>query len=209
MAAAATEVSGPTPAPHALVLPPQQTLPGFVLASAPRPLHSSRSALALSGLLLLAGLWASWDRLAGFFSSSFAAGRGQRSAAGVSSRPDADDMPRSDMPRSDMLRSDTRPTVESTHAAAVPAALEEPDFEHGASPSGTPASFVRRAGAAVAPAPRAEAERGAAISGKRLRRLTPFAEARARSAEPARVPGCDPPTYMDAAGIRHFKKDCL
>jgi serine/threonine protein kinase len=200
MAAAAMEGSGPTPVPHALVLPSQQqqTLPGFVLASPPRPLRSSRSALAVSGLLLLGCLWASWDRLASLVQSSLGGGAAARSATGASARAlEGDATPSATLPNV------TPPAVASERAAAAAVAREPSEVESGAAP------MVARSAVAGAPVSGARPARGVAAPGKRPRRPTSFAEARARSAEPARTPGCDPPTYMDAAGIRHFKRDCL
>jgi hypothetical protein len=53
--------------------------------------------------------------------------------------------------------------------------------------------------------PRGERGRGAKHAPKSRR---PRAESAAAPSGPA-TRDCDPPTYMDAAGIRHFKKDCL
>ena len=55
--------------------------------------------------------------------------------------------------------------------------------------------------------PRARAERRRDVSDAVRPRM-----ARARPAAQAAQPGgrdCDPPTYIDSAGIRHYKKDCL
>jgi eukaryotic-like serine/threonine-protein kinase len=200
MARAVAEVSEPTPTPHhALLVPAPHSVPGFVLAASSRPSRSRRSsryALGAGGLLLLVGVWASWER-AGSFGADAAPGRVLRATA------------------------EDAATVQATGTAALGAApvvagvpSNLTDVSAAAQASGqAPAHAVdveggpatRAARSALAAASQA---RSFGTSSKRRRSL-PFAAAPEESTVPNRRPGCDPPTYMDAAGIRHFKKDCL
>jgi eukaryotic-like serine/threonine-protein kinase len=215
MAAIASEVSGstPLPAPHALVLPSQHTLPGFVLASAPRPLRSSRSALVAAVLVVALGIWA-WNGATGFIAMRSHAVTPPMVGAAPSTLA-AGSLAAGSLAAGEPL---PLPALSGTPVlpGAAPDAVNvnvpaEGEPHAGAAPlgSGTPVRAPR--GVAFAePAMGVEPARSFAAAAKRVRRAAPAPSGRFESSrQPARTPGCEPPTYMDAAGIRHFKKDCL
>jgi len=209
MAAASAEVSEPTPTPpHALVVPAPHSLPGLVLTSpAPRRRsRSSRYALGVGGLLLLVGLWASWERAASLAGGSPVTGS-----------------PVTGSPVTGSHLAAREPRASATAVRAGGSALPAPELEareaaarapHPESSGTAPTTALIGLPAANAPSS-TSAPSNASAPSKRPRRTTAFAEGPRESAEPgtAAAPrtrsSCDPPTYMDAAGIRHFKKDCL
>lgn len=206
------EVSEPTPTPaHALVVPGPHHVPALVVASSPRPLRSSRYALVMGGLLLLAGIWASWERVVRYAGD---AGVGRPSRAAETLR---DESEREVAGAAEPANGGSSSAAMSASPMASPAEAAAPEVtSRPASPArvepsvgGWPADHGQRAEAsAAAPGRGLGAARAFSPSSKRPRRSAPLAAAPER-VEPARAPGCDTPTYMDAAGIRHFKRDCL
>jgi hypothetical protein len=116
-------------------------------------------------------------------------------ARGVQGRIDGPLRPGSDAPRA----AEPKP--------ALPAALTASVFARVAPPARPPENVDVSAAlqrSDRAPSPRAQ--------GAQRRRVIPSASRGARPAPPvqaAATNACSPPTYTDADGIRHFKRECL
>jgi hypothetical protein len=186
--AAAAEVSESTPVPRALLVASPPSF-GMALSSVPRPLRRSR--VAWLGVALLAGpaLWWTFDAvrapLTGRATSALGAGN---ASAPLAAARDAVSGLRHVTPD---VTPDVTPEPDITRRQDV-TALHEVHEVHEVSHErarGRDAKLGAKLG------PKSRRERARAHS------LSPHRQATARD--------CDPPTYMDAAGIRHFKKDCL
>jgi tRNA A-37 threonylcarbamoyl transferase component Bud32 len=182
--AAASEASASTPLPHALVLP-ARTFTGLALASVQHPMRVSLAWLG-AAVLLAAGLWWSVDGLHPGGFRSGAVGRALSESIDPTARP----QPAGDDP-APLPPAGAAPGMLPMASAALPPAAEL------AAPNAIiELSPVRRAPLRAAPSRRRHAE--------------PARGAAAKSVEPrSSAKSCDPPTYVDAAGIRHFKENCL
>jgi tRNA A-37 threonylcarbamoyl transferase component Bud32 len=195
--ASAAEVSEATPVAGALLVASPPSFSGMALSPLPQPLRRSR--VAWLGAALLAGLalWGTVDtahtQRPGRSASALHVGSATAPSAAA---PDSVSAPPDVTPRP-ML-------AERQELAATPLAVSSLVV---APPAGVEPASSQRDGVHSADGARARRVRQAEPKQK-LRR----ARAQPRSSAPppgASSRDCDPPTYMDAAGIRHFKKDCL
>ena len=172
----------------ALVVPPgQHTLPGIVLSSPLRPLRSPRwgwIAAALVATVVAFSWWRAGLRL------SFE----PRSAGRPTLEPEPRASPLEPAPieRVELGRDEPGRDRPATGWPGEPGADDAREV-----PARAGMSAVRRASH---PAPGTDPSSSV------------FGAPRPKRLAPSRAPAsalCDPPTYMDAAGIRHFKKGCL
>jgi tRNA A-37 threonylcarbamoyl transferase component Bud32 len=196
--ATAAEASEATPVARAQLVASPPSFSGMALSSLPQPLRRSR--LAWLGAALLAGLALWWT-----VDTAQTPRRGRSMSAldvGSATAPSAA----------------AADSVSAPRDVTSPRVVTEPE-ELAAAP------FVVSS-LAVAPPARAEsasgerershrrADRGRTDRGREAKAKQKLRRGRAQPHSSAAAPevstrDCDPPTYMDAAGIRHFKKDCL
>jgi eukaryotic-like serine/threonine-protein kinase len=183
--AALSEASASTPVQHALVRP-IQTFSGLALASVQRPMRLPLAGLGAAALLA-AGLWWLVD---GPHAGGFRAGGVGRTLSG-SLDPTAVPQPAGHGPPPQL------PALPAPPAVPGPSA-QRPSEAEPAGPNAIIDPPVRLAPVRLAP------------SRRPLSKPDPARGAAAKSAEHrSSAESCDPPTYMDAAGIRHFKENCL
>ncbi|HTV18967.1 MAG TPA: hypothetical protein VMG12_09860, partial [Polyangiaceae bacterium] len=209
--AAAAEASATTPVPQAIVVPSPPSFSGMALSNRPRPLRGSR--MAWAGAVLLAGsaLWWTFDAM-----------RASRASGSPSTlRAAAPPVAQGPSPQSPSTTALVASAEAIVHAPAPEVAAREPEVvdipiitlsgvaaEERAEPTRRRASRPRSVDTSERPL--------ASARGRVERRdgapAAPANRARAHLTSPkldVATRDCDPPTYMDAAGIRHFKKDCL
>jgi serine/threonine-protein kinase len=187
-----------TPVARALLVASPPSFSGMALSSLPPPLRRSR--LAWLGAALLAGLalWWTLDTAQTSRPSRSASALGVGSATAPSAAaPDSVSALRDVTPPRGVTEPEelaAAPLVVSSLAVAPPARAE---------PASSDRERVHR-----------RAHRGRSDKGREAKAKQKLRHGSAQPSSPAPAPEastrvCDPPTYMDAAGIRHFKKDCL
>jgi serine/threonine-protein kinase len=206
--ATAAEASESTPVARAQLVASPPSFSGMALSPLPQPLRRSR--LAWLGAALLAGLALWWTvdsaqtSRPGLSASVLGVGSATAPSAAapdnVSALRDAT-APREVTERQELAAS---PLVVSSLVVAAPAPAEPAASER--------ARVHRRADRGRNDRGRNDRgrnDRGREAKPKQRLRRSPAQPISSTPAPEGSTRDCDPPTYMDAAGIRHFKKDCL
>jgi eukaryotic-like serine/threonine-protein kinase len=199
MAAVEAEPSVSTPAPStqrapggALVVPAgQHTLPGLVLSQVPRPQRGARW-VWLAAVVAGAMAFSWWCARLRFSSEPRAAARSLLDGA-----LGAPELPSARERAGRALGATSRDAAESEGVGLAVSPSEGAGVTSWAESAAGAASLAARASRSGAEARRGPGAAASAAARRSEPRSPRFAER------------CDPPTYMDAAGIRHFKKGCL